>query len=121
MQEDPFSALLTSDLARDVRAELVEQFTDGSSISDSTSNVLARFHDVLNDPDDGPVVILAIAAFQLDHAQLQPLIRDAAIDLIESGEAESAWKTPDAAARRQRRELLDQFRSALTETSRPPE
>lgn len=115
--ENDFAPLFTSDLARDVRAELVERFTAGASVADSTSHVLTRFRDILNDPDDGPVVILAVAAFQLDHAQLQPLIRDAATDLIESGEAEAAWKTTDTDLRTQRRDLLQQLFTSLKDAA----
>jgi hypothetical protein len=115
VSEDDFTPLFTSDLARDVRAELVERFTAGISVADATAHALAHFRDVLADPNDGPVVILAIASFQLDHAQLQRLIRDASIDLIESGEADSAWKTTDNELRGQRRELLQQLLIILRE------
>jgi hypothetical protein len=117
VMETDFTPLLNSDLARDVRAELVEHFTSGASVPDSTLHVLTRFHDVLNDPNDGPVVILAVAAFQLDHSQLQPLIRDAAIDLIESGEAQTAWKSADADLRVQRRDLLQQLLTSLKDAA----
>jgi len=115
--EPDFSPLFTSDLARDVRAELVEQFNAGSSIADATAHALAHFRDVLNDPNDGPVVLLAIAAFQLDHAQVLSVIRDASINLIESREAEAAWETSEPMARAQRRELLQQMLSVLREAT----
>jgi hypothetical protein len=115
--EDEFAALVNSDLARDVRAELVRHFTAGASIANATVQTLAEFRDVLADPNEGPVIFLAVAMFQLDHDQLQSFIRDAAVDLIESGEAESAWKATESGVRQQRRALLQQFLTLLKEAT----
>ena len=41
------------------------------------------------------------------------MIRDAAVDLIDGGEATAAHRSPDAAARRGRAELLDAFADVL--------
>ena len=104
----------------EVRSEFAEQLSFGATIPDATRHVLTRFSDLLRDPNDGPVVIVCLAALHLRHADgaVAPVVRDAAIQLIDIGDAERAWRSDDFQARGKRRELLGALREVL---SRAPE
>ena len=110
---DVATALLSSDLAQEVRAEFEGRVAVGLSVPTATAHAFARFRTALADPDDGPVVILALAALQWREGHVQAVIRDAAVDLIDSGEATAAYRSPDASARRGRADLLDAFADVL--------
>jgi hypothetical protein len=114
---DIATAVLSSDLAQEVRAEFEGRVSVGLPVAAATAHAFARFRTALVDPDDGPVVILALAALQWREGQLQRVIRDAALDLIDCGEATSAHRSPDAAARRARAELLEAFADVLRATT----
>ena len=114
---DVATALLSSDLAQEVRAEFEGRVSVGVPVTMATAHAFSRFRTALTDPDDGPVVILALAALQWREGFVQAVIRDAAIDLIDSGEATAAYRSPDASARRGRRDLLDAFANVLRETA----
>ena len=71
------------------------------------------FRNLLADPDDGPVVFLAIAAVQLREHHLLDPIRDAALSLIDSGDAQRAWRPVTADVARDRRAFLAQLAALL--------
>ena len=110
---DVATALLSSDLAQEVRAEFEGRVSVGLPVPTATAHAFARFRTALSDPDDGPVVILALAALQWREGVVQAVIRDAAVDLIDSGEATAAHRSADATARRARARLLDAFADVL--------
>jgi hypothetical protein len=112
-RDDIIWALLSSDLAQEVKAEFNGQLSVGCDVGLATQHVFAQFGEALSDPNTGPVVILALAAMQLREGLLHPIIRTAALDLIESGEAAAAFPAQTGDLRKSRRQLLDQFASAL--------
>jgi hypothetical protein len=114
---DAANAMLASDLAQEVRAEFEGKLGCGHTVPAATGHAFGRFRNALADPHDGPVVLLALAALQWREDYLQPVIRDAAIDLIDSGEAMAAHKSDDAATRKARRALLDHFAEILSATT----
>jgi len=114
---DVATALLSSDLAQEVRAEFEGRLSVGLPVPTATAHAFSRFRTALADPDDGPVVILALAALQWREGYVQAVIRDAAVDLIDSGEATAAHRSPDGAARRAREELLEAFAEVLRGTA----
>ena len=110
---DVATALLSSDLAQEVRSEFEGRLAVGLPVPTATAHAFARFRTALADPDDGPVVILALAALQWREGYVQAVIRDAAVDLIDTGEATAAYRSADAAARRGRAALLEAFADVL--------
>jgi hypothetical protein len=114
---DVATALLSSDLAQEVRAEFEGRMSVGLPVPAATAHAFGRFRTALADPDDGPVVILALAALQWREGYVQAVIRDAAVDLIESGEATAAYRSADSSARRAREELLESFAEVLRGTA----
>jgi len=115
--EDVIAALLTSDLAQEVRSEFNGRLSDGLDVTTATQYVFAAFGEALADAHNGPVVILALAALQLKEYQLHPVVRDAAIDLIQTGEAAAAFPAATSDLRNNRRALLEEFAAELAAAS----
>jgi very-short-patch-repair endonuclease len=111
--DDLIAALLASDLAAEVKAEFEGRLSVGFDVPAATQHVFARFREALSNPNDGPVVLLALAALQLREGHLLAVIRDAATDLITSGEAAAAYRAEDSQIRSDRRQMLEQFADAL--------
>jgi hypothetical protein len=113
--------ILASDLAAEVKAEFEGRRTVGFTVAAATQHVFTRFRGALSSSQDGPVVLLALAMLQLREGHLQEVIRDAGVDLIESGEAMTAYRTEDIATRKARRLMLEQFSTLLAAASVEPE
>jgi hypothetical protein len=104
---------LASDLAAEVRSVYYEHAGVGTGAGPATAAVFDTFRELLADSNEGPVVLLALAALQVrDGLVLEP-IRDAALALIESGDANRAWRPLDAVMIRQRKEALTRFAELL--------
>jgi hypothetical protein len=71
------AGIFDSDVACDARGELRDLVGDG--VKDPVKRVLARYADALADPDDGPVVLPAIAAAAWDLGRLDPKLRARAL------------------------------------------
>ena len=65
-------ALFSDDTADDVRAMYRELIEDGVDDDEATRQVLAAFVEAANDPDDGPVVWMALAFTQSKVGRLDP-------------------------------------------------
>ncbi len=65
---------------------------------------------------EGPVILIALAALQLREGYLQAVIREAAIDLIDSNEALNAYRFADSNQRKAVRQVLEQLRDVLQDT-----
>jgi hypothetical protein len=113
MTGSAFAELFTSDLAADVRSEFEERIGFGLSSQDATVHVVARFGNLMTDPNDGPVVIVCLAALQFEADGLFQSFKDAAIELIDTREAQRAWKCFNHEAGQQRRAVLDRLATAL--------
>lgn len=116
-RDDIIWDLLSSDLAQEVKAEFNGQLAVGLDVAGATQHVFAQFRAALVDPHNGPVVVLCLAAMQLKEDQLHPVVREAALDLIDSGEAAAAFPAESGERRSGQREFLDQFAAALKAAS----
>jgi hypothetical protein len=110
------AALLASDLSVEVTAEFNGRLSMGFDVPAATANVFGKFRSALGSPQDGPVVLIALAVLQLREGFLQEVIRDAAIDLIESGEALNAYRSEDGSQRKATLQILEQLATMLGET-----
>lgn len=110
--DDPFAPLFASDLAEQVREAFEEMIDFGASVTAATQETVHRFEGALGDERDGPVVILVLAALQVKHREVHASIRDAALQIMQSGEADQLI-TAEPAARRQVRELLGELEEIL--------
>lgn len=117
--EDDYEQFFTSDLAAEVRREYYQRAGHGIPDVDATRDVLHLFRDLLADPQEGPVIFLALAALQLQVGRLLPFVRDTALELIQTGEARRAYPTTDPVLNRKRKELLAMLEEEL-ERADPP-
>jgi hypothetical protein len=121
LPDDLTAAILASDLATEVKAEFEGRLSVGFDVPGATGQVFTRFRGALSSSQDGPVVLLALAMLQMREGHLQQVIRDAAVDLIESGEAMTAYRTDDIATKKARRQMLEQFAVILADADVQPE
>ena len=110
-------ALLASDLAGEIKAEFDQARSAGADVPTATMNVFAKFRAALSSTQEGPVVLIALAVLQVRDRYLQEVIRDAALDLIESGEALAAYRSDDSGQRKATGQILNQFALVLGETA----
>lgn len=113
MTDDELEPFFASDLAAEVRREFDGRADHGVPIPDVTRDVLAHFRDLLADPQEGPVIFLALAALQLRSGHVMPFVRDAALDLIRTGEARRAYANTDPNVSKQRKQLLAAMEAVL--------
>ena len=102
-------ALFASDLARDVRAEFNARRDEGLSVNEATAAIVSSYRHVLSRPEEGPVVIIAIAVLQLLERAPTSTFRDAALDLLGEGHGFVARPGQTAAFRRDRDRLREQL------------
>jgi hypothetical protein len=114
-REQLLTGLLASDLAQEIRAEFIGRIDSGWQVPRATGHVLGKFQPALSSPQDGPVVLVALAALQVREGHLQEVMQSAAIDLIESGEALAAYKPADFAQRKSVAAMLEDFKELLSE------
>jgi hypothetical protein len=97
-------AIFSDDTAADVRDEFKTLVGNGLDPVEATERLLSEWADVVEDPDDGPVFWLALAATQARLGRLVDEVRDRALAVIDSGENLRRWEeeasSADAAKRR---------------------
>ena len=102
-------ALFASDLARDVRSEFNARRDEGMSVHDATSTIVASYGNVLSRPEEGPVVIIALAVLQLLEHAPTTTFRDAALALLREGHGFITRPGETLAFRRDRERLREQL------------
>jgi hypothetical protein len=109
--------IFDDDVACDARIALYDLFRNGQSAKDATEAVVVDFSDMLEDAEDGPVVILALAAAEWEAGRLDPRIKKRALKIIELG-VDFRWR--DSAQREQRRAVLEELAAKLKRRPPPP-
>ncbi|GGK94921.1 hypothetical protein Ppa06_63180 [Planomonospora parontospora subsp. parontospora] len=107
-------ALFSDDLACDVRDGYRGLIEDGTADEDAQRHVLESYAEVLDDPDEGPVVWLALAVAQSKIGRLDATVRDRALGIIERGEGLSRWAEEGAKALTGRQAVLQKVQVQLT-------
>jgi hypothetical protein len=67
--------IFDDDVACDARAAMLDRFRAGSSVEAATDAVLADLADFLEDEEDAPVVLLALAATQWEVGRLDKRVK----------------------------------------------
>lgn len=120
-REAVVDALFASDLAKDVRGEFNARRDEGMSVSDATGAIVAAYGHVLSRPEEGPVVIIAIAVLQLLEHAPTATFRDAALDLLREGHGFFTRPGESVSSRRQREELREQLIDLLESPTNVPD
>jgi hypothetical protein len=101
------TGIFADDGACDVRDEFIACLAAGDDPAESTLQMVRRHGDTIDDPDDGPVFWLALAATQWKYGCLGDDVRTRAIDVIDSGADVAKWS---GAAAKRRQKTLDALR-----------
>src|SRR5215469_11588756 len=96
-------ALFSDDLACAVRGDYRALIEDGVDDDVAMRMILTSYADVLDDPDEGPVVWLALAATQSKIGRLDPAVARKALAIISADEGMSRWHEQGAKAVARRR------------------
>lgn len=108
------TGLFSSDMARDIRDFYRERIEDGVDDTEATRLTVERFGSDLDDPDEGPVFLIALAVTQSQIGRLDPVIRDRALAALDRGADLAAWEEENPKLVPKRREVLNKARSQLT-------
>ena len=92
------TGLFSDDVACDLRDHYREPLEDGVEDAEATSRTLVKFRRELDDPDEGPLLIVALAVTQSRVGRLDPAIRTRALTALDSG-AETRLEFPRRAGR----------------------
>jgi hypothetical protein len=113
--------IFDDDLALDVREEYLELLAAGHSVTDCSKRVIERRANELRDPDEAPVVWLALAATQWEYGAFGQGVLDAALIALQRDEALCGWETSEHVARRRGilARLLKKLQSAPPKLRRP--
>ena len=84
-------ALFSNDTACDVRGDYREMIEDGVEDAEAMRRVFEQYGEDLDDPDEGPIVWLALAHTQSKLGRLDDEVRRRALQVIEGGEGLERW------------------------------
>ena len=104
------------DAACDARDTLYDCYRAGQSARKATDAVLEELAEMIEDEEEGPVVILALAAAQWSAGRLDSRIKKRALKIIEQG-IDFRWEDSDR--REQRRVVLQELAAQLHRPSPP--
>lgn len=109
--------LFASDLAQDVRGEFNARRDEGMAVADATSAVVVMFRHLLARPEEGPIVIVAIAALQLRDGALSATFRNSAIELLRDGLGFEIRPGEMRTAREEREQFRQQLLTEMTDAT----
>ena len=107
------TAIFSDDVAADVRSDWREGILDGIPPEELTAKLVNSYAAQADDPDDGLVFWLALAAAQHETGRLGPDVRETALDILDRGGDVIRWEEEDPGLAKQRKQVLDRLRVKL--------
>jgi hypothetical protein len=107
------TGIFGNDVAVDVRIEFRRAIDDGKSATAARQAVLKTWAPALKDPDDGPIVWMALAATQIERKCLEKQVRDKALRILDAGGDLERWREAGAKKFGARKAALERLRSRL--------
>jgi hypothetical protein len=101
-------------MARDIRDYYRARIQDGIEDAEATRLTVDKFRSYLDDPEEGPVFLVALAVTQSKIGRLDPVIRGRALAAIASGADLATWEQENPKLLPKRREVLVKARAQLT-------
>jgi hypothetical protein len=108
------TGLFSSDMARDIRDFYRERIEEGIEDAEATRLTLEKFRNYFDDPEEGPVLLVALAVTESKIGRLDPVLRDWALAAIDSGADLATWAQENPKLVPKRREVLNKARAQLT-------
>jgi hypothetical protein len=97
----------------------VDLVGDGLTGIEATQRLLREWAETLNDPDEGPVFWLALAATQWKKGRLEDFVLQRAITTIDGGADLERWDV-NSRDYKKRQKVLEKLRAKLTSPQPPP-
>jgi hypothetical protein len=111
--------IFSNDTASDVRGTFRDLIGEGKTVEEATRQLVEEFE--TDDPDDGPLFWLGLAATQWQLGRLLPDVQQRAIAIIDEGADLANWEADASAADvRKRRVALHKLREQLLTAPPPP-
>lgn len=107
------TAIFSDDVAADVRSDWREGILDGIPPQELTAKLVNSYAAQADDPDDGVVFWLALAAAQHETGRLGPDVRETALEILDRGGDIIRWEEEDPGLAKQRKQVLDRLRVKL--------
>jgi hypothetical protein len=112
------TGLFSDDTACDVCDDYRDMLGDGLSGSEATQRLVVKWEDTINDPDEGPVFWLALAATQWKLGRLEELVKSKALEVIRSGQDLLRWED-DKKSIQKRKLVLEKLEQQLLSPQGP--
>lgn len=108
------TAVFADDVAADVRSDWREGILDKIPPEELTARLVSSYAAQADDPGDGLVFWLALAAAQQETGRLDPGVRDRALSILDRGGDVDRWDEEDPGLAKQRKKVLDRLREKLS-------
>lgn len=108
------AALFADYVALNVRNDYRALIECGADDNEATRSILDSYANAVSDPDDGPLVWLALAFTQSKVGRLDRTVADRALQIIDNGDGMTRWKRQGGAATARRDSELAKVRAQLT-------
>src|SRR3954452_25285352 len=108
------AGLFSSDMARDIRDFYRERIEEGVKDAEASRLTLEKFRSYLDDAEEGPILLVALAVTQSKIGRLDPVVGGLALAAIDSGADLATWAEENPKLLPKRREVLDKARAQLT-------
>jgi hypothetical protein len=107
------TGIFADDTAADIRDDWREAIWDGLSPEEATARLTERYREVREDPDEGPLFWIALAAAQQRTGRFLPAVRDQALALIEAGGDVWRFAEEDPKLGRRRQQALEELAAKM--------
>jgi Domain of unknown function (DUF4259) len=114
------TGLFSNDTACDIRDFYRERIENGVEGAEATRLTVEKFRSYLDDPEEGAVLLLALAVTQSKIGRLDPDIRRRALAALDGGADLAVWERENPKLLGRRRAALDKARAQLTGVQPPP-
>jgi hypothetical protein len=107
------------DLVCDIIGIFEDHLKAGKSIREATEAVKSKFTGAMKDPDDGPLVLIALADMQWTYGEVEPQILNRIREDLASGQSLAAW-ADDQRGFARRKAALEKFINKIGQPRRRP-
>ncbi len=105
--------IFSDDITADIKAEFDLAIEEGMNVKKATKFILKTFEDSLEDEDEAPLVILALAKLQLEKGKVEKHIKKKALHIIENGDGLERWEEAGEDILKMREKALQELKSEL--------
>ncbi|MFN8526486.1 MAG: DUF4259 domain-containing protein [Chloroflexota bacterium] len=95
------TGFLENDAAADAAATFTDAVDGGKSAAEAFALVRAEFPELLEDVDEGPMVLVGLAWLAAERGDVPDALRTEALGVIKSGAGLEGWLDPEDRAKRE--------------------